>query len=142
AGRALHTTPVYDRFTAHNAVWGANFELEHPLWFQRPGEEPRENVTFRRSNAFPVVSEECTIVRERVGLTECSNFAKYHMTSAGNADWLQRLFTNRLPRAGRINLTAALDRGGHIVEEFSVARVGTDDFFLFGSQVAEAHHSR
>ena len=142
AGRPLHTTPVYDRLTAHNAVWGAGFGLEHPLWFQRPGEEPREDVTFRRSNAFPVVADECTTVRERVGLTECSNFAKYRVTGAGSADWLQGLFTNRLPRPGRINLTAALDPNGHIVGEFSVARVGTDDFFLFGSQIAEAHHSR
>ena len=37
AGRPLHTTPVYDRLTAHNAVWGASYGLEHPLWFQRPG---------------------------------------------------------------------------------------------------------
>ena len=37
AGRPLHTTPVYDRLTEHNAVWGAGFGLEHPLWFQRPG---------------------------------------------------------------------------------------------------------
>ena len=142
AGRPLHTTPVYDRLTAHNAVWGAGYGLEHPLWFQRPGEEPREDVTFRRSNAFPVVAEECTTVRERVGLTECSNFAKYRVTGTGSAGWLQQLFTNRLPRVGRINLTAALDPGGRIVGEFSVARVGTDDFFLFGSQIAEAHHSR
>src|SRR3954452_4254082 len=142
AGRPLHTTPVYDRLTAHNAVWGAGFGLEHPLWFARPGEEPHEDVTFRRSNAFGVVAEECTTVRERVGLTECSNFAKYRVTGAGSAGWLQGLFTNRLPRAGRINLPAALDPSGHIVGEFSVARVGADDFFLFGSQVAEAHHSR
>ena len=33
AGRPLHTTPVYDRLTAHNAVWGAGYGLEHPLWF-------------------------------------------------------------------------------------------------------------
>src|SRR6202034_199293 len=58
------------------------------------------------------------------------------------AEWLQRLFHTRLPGVGRINLTAALDPRGHIVGEFSVARVGTDDFFLFGSQIAEAHHSR
>jgi len=35
AGPAHHT--VYDRLTAHNAVWGAGFGLEHSLWFQRPG---------------------------------------------------------------------------------------------------------
>ncbi|HEY7626693.1 MAG TPA: FAD-dependent oxidoreductase, partial [Ilumatobacteraceae bacterium] len=37
AARPLHTTPIYDRLTDHNAVWGAGFGLEHPLWFQEPG---------------------------------------------------------------------------------------------------------
>ncbi|MBA3287950.1 MAG: GcvT family protein [Acidimicrobiia bacterium] len=142
AGRPLHTTPIYDRLTEHNAVWGAGFGLEHPLWFQRPGEEPIEDVTFRRSNAFPVVADECRAVRERVGLTEASNFAKYRVTGDGAADWLQGLFTNRLPKVGRIALTAMLNPDGRIVGEFSVARVGADDFFLFGSQAAEVHHSR
>ena len=142
AGRPLHTTPVYDRLSEHNAVWGVGFGLEHPLWFQRQGAEPVEDVTFRRSNAFAVVAEECRAVRERVGLTECSNFAKYRVSGTGAADWLQGLFTNRLPRVGRIALTAMLNPAGRIVGEFSVARTGDDDFFLFGSQIAEVHHSR
>jgi dimethylglycine dehydrogenase len=142
AARPLHTTPIHDRLTEHNAVWGAGFGLEHPLWFQRPGEEPVEEVTFRRSNAFPLVAEECRAVRERVGLTECSNFAKYKVSGAGCADWLRGLFTNRLPKVGRIALTAMLNPQGRIVGEFSVARVGDDEFFLFGSQAAEVYHSR
>jgi dimethylglycine dehydrogenase len=142
AARPLHTTPIYDRLTEHNAVWGAGFGLEHPLWFQRPGEEPVEEVTFRRSNAFALVAEECRAVRERVGLTECSNFAKYKVSGAGSAEWLQGLFTNRLPKVGRIALTAMLNPQGRIVGEFSVARVGDDAFYLFGSQAAEVHHSR
>jgi dimethylglycine dehydrogenase len=142
AARPLHTTPIYDRLTEHNAVWGASFGLEHALWFQRQGEEPVEEVTFRRSNAFPLVAEECAAVRERVGLTETSNFAKYRVTGPGAAPWLQGLFTNRLPKVGRIALTPMLNPQGRIVGEFSVARVGDDDFFLFGSQAAESHHSR
>jgi dimethylglycine dehydrogenase len=142
AARPLHTTPVYDRLSEHNAVWGAGFGLEHALWFQRAGEEPVEEVTFRRSNAFPVVAEECRAVRERVGLTECSNFAKYRVEGPGAAEWLQGLFTNRLPKAGRIALTPMLNPDGRIVGEFSVARTGDDAFFLFGSQIAEVHHSR
>ena len=142
AGRPLHTTPVYDRLTAHNAVWGAGFGLEHALWFQRPGEEPVEEVTFRRSNAFPVVAEECRTVRERVGLTECSNYAKYRVSGDGAAEWLHGLFTNRLPNVGRIALTPMLNPDGRIVGEFSVARLDDDDFFLFGSQAAEVHHCR
>ena len=142
AARPLHTTPIYDRLTAHNAVWGVGFGLEHPLWFQRPGDEPVEEVTFRRSNAFPVVAEECRTVRERVGLTEASNFAKYRVRGPGAAAWLQGLFTNTLPKIGRVVLTAMLNPAGRIVGEFSVCRVGDDDFFLFGSQAAEVHHPR
>ena len=35
-----------------------------------------------------------------------------------------------------------LNPQGRIVGEFSVARVGEDEFFLFGSQAAEVHHRR
>jgi dimethylglycine dehydrogenase len=142
AGRPLHTTPIYDRLTAHNAVWGAGFGLEHPLWFQEPGKEPIEDVTFHRSNAFELVAEESRAVRERVGLSEASNFAKYKVSGEGCADWLQGLFTNSLPKIGRTNLTAMLNPQGRIVGEFSVSRIGEDEFFLFGSQAAEVHHPR
>ena len=40
AARPLLTTPIRDRLTAANAVWGATFGLEHALWFQRPGLPP------------------------------------------------------------------------------------------------------
>ena len=107
-------------------MWGASFGLEHALWFQRAGEAPVEEVTFRRSNAFPLVAEECAAVRERVGLTETSNFAKYRVSGPGAAAWLQGLFTNRLPKVGRIALTPMLNPQGRIVGEFSVARIGDD----------------
>lgn len=142
AGRPLHTTPVYDRFCDHNAVWGASFGLEHPLWFQDKDKDPVENVTFRRSNAFTNVGKESHAVRERVGLSECSNFAKYHVTGPKSAEWLQGLFTNKLPKTGRTSLTAMLNPTGRIVGEFSVSRLGENDIYLFGSQPAEVHHSR
>jgi dimethylglycine dehydrogenase len=116
--------------------------LEHALWFQKPGLAPVEDVTFRRSNAFDVVASECAAVRERVGLTEISNFAKYRVTGSGATAWLQGLFTNGLPRVGRVVLTAMLNRQGRIVGEFSVARLADDEFYLFGSQAGEVHHSR
>jgi dimethylglycine dehydrogenase len=142
AARPLLTTPIYDRLTSHNAVWGAGAGLEHPLWFQRPGLEPKEDVTFYRSNAFDKVGEESRAVRERVGFSEASNFAKYRVSGEGAAAWLQGLFTNSLPKIGRTNLTAMLNPQGKIVGEFSVSRIGDDDFFLFGSQAAEVHHPR
>ncbi len=134
--------PIHDRLVEHNAVWGADFGLEYPLWFQRPGEEPYEDVTFRRSNAFELVREESLAVREAVGLTEVSNFSKYHVEGPGAAEWLQGLFTNRLPKVGRIALTAMLNDHAKVIGEFSVARTGDDEFFMFSSLGATEHHRR
>ena len=142
AGRPLHTTPIYDRLLEHNAVMGAGFGLEHPLWFQDKDKDPVEEVTFHRSNAFTNVGEESRAVRERVGFSEASNFAKYRVSGEGSAKWLSSLFTNSLPKIGRTALTAMLNQDGKIVGEFSVSRIGDEEFFLFGSQAAEVHHPR
>jgi dimethylglycine dehydrogenase len=142
AGRNLQTLPIHDRLVDHNAVFGADFGLESPLWFQRPGEPPVENVTFRRSNAFDLVGEESVAVRERVGLTEISNFSKFSVVGPGAAAWLAGLFTNSLPKAGRINLTAMLNHHGRIMGEFSVARLDDDTFVLFSSLGATESHRR
>jgi dimethylglycine dehydrogenase len=143
AGRPLLTTPIQDRLTDANAVWGATFGLEHALWFQAPGLEPREEVTFRRSNAWSRVAGEVEAVRERVGMTEISNYAKYRVTGRGGEAWLSSLLTARMPAAGRITLTAMLNDAGRIVGEFTVARpTNADEWYLFGSLPAEVHHSR
>ena len=143
AARPLLTTPIHDRFTAANAVWGASFGLEHALWFQEAGKEPIEEVTFRRSNAWACVAGEVAAVRERVGITEISNYAKYRVTGPGGEAWLSSLLTAKMPAVGRITLTAMLNDAGRIVGEFTVARpTEADDWFLFGSLAAETHHSR
>lgn len=142
AARPLLTTPIHGRFTEANAVWGASFGLEHALWFQQPGLEPVEEVTFRRSNAWDQVAEEVKAVRERVGLTEISNYAKYRVHGPGAEAWLSGLLTARMPAQDRITLTAMLNEGGRIVGEFTVAKTGDEEFYLFGSLAAEVHHSR
>ena len=141
--RPLLTTPIRDRLIDANAVWGATFGLEHALWFQKAGLEPKEDVTFRRSNAWECVAEEVAAVRERVGMTEISNYAKYRVTGPGAEAWLSSLLTARMPAPGRITLTAMLNDQGRIVGEFTVARAtDADEFHLFGSLPAEVHHSR
>jgi dimethylglycine dehydrogenase len=142
AARPTLTTPIHARLTAQNAVWGAAFGLEHALWFQRAGQPPIEDVTFRRSNAFNVVAEECRAVRERVGLIEISNFAKYRVRGAHARRRLEYLLTKRPPPPGRLALTAALDQRAHIVGEFTVATIAADEWLLFGSHAAETHHAR
>jgi dimethylglycine dehydrogenase len=143
AARPLLTTPIYDRLTAANAVWGATAGLEHALWFQEAGKDPIEEVTFHRSNAWNCVAGEVAAVRERVGMTEISNYAKYRVTGDGAGEWLSSLLTARMPAVGRITLTAMLNDAGRIVGEFTVARpTDAEEFYLFGSLPAEVHHSR
>ncbi len=142
AARPLRTTPVYDRLKAEGAVFGAAFGLEHALWFAPPGTEPVENPTFRRSNAFAPVAEECRAVRTAVGMLEISNFAKYDVTGPDAEVWLSRILAGRLPRTGRMTLSPMLNPKGRIIGDFTVAKRDADHFMIFGSGPAESYHLR
>jgi dimethylglycine dehydrogenase len=142
AARPLLVSPIHDRLSAANAVWGVSYGLEHALWFQRPGEEPVEEVTLRRSNAFPVVAEECRAVREAVGMIETSSYAKYEVSGPGARAWLDRLLANAIPPTGRLALTPMLNRSGRIVGDFTVGALDDERFVIFGSGPAERYHER
>ena len=141
-GRPLNTTAINDRQTDLNAVWGASFGLEHVLWFQEKGKEPFENVTFRRSNRFDQVKGEVRAVRESVGMSEISAFAKYDVTGPGAGEWIGRILANRVPNEGRMNLNPMLNHRGKLIGDFTVANLGKSRFRVFGSGVAETTHMR
>jgi len=89
------------------------------------------------------VAEEVAAVRERVGMTEISNYAKYRVSGEGADAWLSSLLTQRMPAPGRITLTAMLNEAGRIVGEFTVGRASEAPVYhVFGSLPAEVHHSR
>jgi dimethylglycine dehydrogenase len=142
AARPLRRTPVYDRLREAGAVFGANFGLEVALWYAPKGMEPVENPTYRRSNAFPVVKEECRAVRDAVGLMEISGFGKYEVAGPDAERWLDRLLANRMPKPGRMVLAPMLNPRGTIIGDFSVARLTPDRFLMIGSGVAEIYHMR
>jgi dimethylglycine dehydrogenase len=142
AARPLRMTPIYDRLAAKGAVFGAAFGLEHALWYAPSGTEAREDVTYRQSNAHGPVGEECRAVRERVGLSETSSFAKYEVTGPQADAWLSRMLANRLPREGRLTLSPMLNHNGKLIGDFTVANRGGGRFFVFGSGIAEQYHLR
>ena len=153
AGRPLHTSAIHDQLDAANAVWGASYGLEYPLWFQRPGAEAVEQVTFHRSNAFDVVAEEVHATRTGVGLLETTGFAKHEFTGPGARAFLERTMANRIPEPGRMALTPMLNHQGMLIGDFTVATISTttdptdgsegpERFLVFGSGAAEGHHER
>lgn len=143
AARPAQTTPLYDVMVRdNNAVMGDSWGLETPLWFAPKGTEPKDIVSFHRSNDFEHVGNEVKAVRTGVGVTEIANFAKYEVSGPGAEDFLNRLLTNRMPKVGRIVLSPMLNEFGKLIGDFTVARAGDERFMVWGSSAAAKYHMR
>jgi dimethylglycine dehydrogenase len=142
AARPVRRSPIHDRLVAAGAVMGANFGLEHALWFAPPAVAPVETPTYRRSEAFEHVGAECRAVRERVGVYETTNYGKYEVTGRGARAFLDRIFACRIPRPGRMALAPMLNPAGRIVGDLSIGCLADDRFLIFGSGFAESFHMR
>src|SRR5580700_8986405 len=142
AARPLRRSPIYQQLLAAGAVMGANFGLEHALWFAPPGVAPTETPSYRRSEAFAIVREECLAVRGAVGLYETTNYGKYEVTGRGARAWLDRVFACRIPRPGRLALAPMLSPAGRIIGDLSIACLAHDRYMIVGSGFAEEFHLR
>ena len=111
-----------------------------PLWFAPEG--VKDEFSWRRSSDFTHVAEEVRSVRERVGLCDISNFAKYSVTGAGAAQWLDRVLACKLPKAGRMTIAPMLKDDGRLIGDFTLANLGDEGWFIAGSGIAEQYHMR
>jgi dimethylglycine dehydrogenase len=126
-----------------NAVFGLNFGWEHPLWFAAEGEPHEETIGFTRQNWWEPVGREARMLRERAGIIDISNFAKYEVKGTGAETWLNALFANRMPvKVGRSCLTPLIGKRGGIAGDFTVTRLAADEFMVIGSGMAERFHQR
>ena len=164
AARPLKQTPCYARMKALGAVFGSVFGWERPNWFAPPGyaldaaalaktdvllnenHAPAidgriiEKWSFRRSNYFQHVGNECRHVHEHVGLLDMSAFAKFELTGPGAAAWLDRFVAGRLPqKTGRIGLCYHLTPQGGVRTEFTVFREAPDRFYIVSAGALESH---
>ncbi|TGQ39683.1 FAD-dependent oxidoreductase [Mesorhizobium sp. M00.F.Ca.ET.216.01.1.1] len=142
ASRPAQTTPLYDMMLANNAVMGDSWGLETPLWFAPKGSEPKDIVSFHRSNDFGPIGEEVRTTREKVGVTEIANFAKYEVSGPAAEEFLNRLMTNRMPKTGRIVLTPMLNEFGRLIGDFTIAKAGEERFMIWSSSAAQKYHMR
>jgi dimethylglycine dehydrogenase len=165
AARPLRQTPCYGRMKDLGAVFGSVYGWERPNWFApqsyglseadlaKPdvllnenhppvgaGEKPREKWSFRRSNYFQFVGDECRNVHENVGLMDMSAFAKCEISGPGAERWLNSILTNTVPKAiGRVTLTYLLTERGGVRAEFTLTRVGPERFYLISAGALETH---
>ena len=142
AARPLRTTPIYETLKGQNAVFGENWGLEHALWFAPKGTEPKEEITFKRSNAHPHVAAEVKGVRQGVGLIEISNYGKFEVMGPGAEAFLSRVMANKVPEVGRLTLTPMLNERGKLIGDFTMCRPEKERFFLIGTFAAENYYRR
>jgi dimethylglycine dehydrogenase len=142
AGRPMRTRPIYEMQKEMGAVFGLNYGWEHPLWFaDQPGVQ--ETNGFTRQNWFEPVGAECRMLREKAGIIDISNFAKYRVTGPGARDWLDAVFANKMPTVpGRSCLTPLIGRRGGLAGDFTVTCLAEDAYWVIGSGIAERFHRR
>ncbi len=165
AARPLKRTPCYDRMKDLGAVFGSVYGWERPGWFApkgyalsdkdldrpnvllnhnhaAPTEDGRivEKWSFRRSNAFRFVGEECRNVMENVALQDMSAFAKMEVSGPGAREWLDSILANRIPKKrGRIALCHLLTKLGGVRAEFTVYEWAPGRFYLVSAGAFERH---
>ena len=165
AARPLKRTPCYDRMKDLGAVFGSVYGWERPGWFApkgyslsekdlnrpdvllnhnhaAPTEDGRivEKWSFRRSNAFRFVGEECRNVMENVALQDMSAFAKMEVSGPRARDWLDSILANRIPKKmGRIALCHLLTKLGGVRAEFTVYEWAPGRFYLVSAGAYERH---
>jgi dimethylglycine dehydrogenase len=165
AARPLKRTPVYDRMKELGAVFGSVYGWERPGWFAPKGysltqneinspdvltnhnyapptEDGRivEKWSFRRSNYFPFVGEECRNVMSNVAIQDMSAFAKMEVSGPGAREWLESILANKIPKKmGRIALCHLLTPRGGVRSEFTVYEWAPGRFYLVSAGAYERH---
>ncbi len=138
--RPLKQTPCYDRMKARGAVFGQVYGWERPNWFAPVGVEPKDKWSFRRSNYFEHVGNECKHVSEKVGLLDMSAFSKFKVSGVGAEAFLDGIVANRIPKTiGRIGLCHMLSHNGGVRAEFTIYKTGPEEFYLVSAGATERH---
>jgi dimethylglycine dehydrogenase len=165
AARPLKRTPCYDRMKDLGAVFGSVYGWERPGWFAPrdyalskeeldspdvltnhnyapPTDDGRivEKWSFRRSNYFKFVGEECRNVMSNVALQDMSAFAKMEVSGPGARDWLETILANKIPKKmGRVALCHMLTPRGGVRAEFTVYEWAPGRFYLVSAGAYERH---
>ena len=139
-GRPLKTSPIYEKLKGMGAVFGQRYGWERANWFAPPGVEPRDRWSFRRSNYFEHVGNECRRLRNAVGVIDLTPFTKHIVRGPGAEAWLDGLVANKVPvKVGRMALCHALTKRGGIRSEFTITTLGPDEFYVVSAGAAERY---
>ncbi|MCE8006333.1 FAD-dependent oxidoreductase [Aestuariivita sp.] len=133
ACRPLRTAPAYDRQKALGAQFGAVNGWERPNYYgplDAQDSFDHDARSFRRGGWSDYAKAEAEAVRKSVGLIDATAFTKHVVKGPGATAFLDWFTCNRLPKVGRINLTYALTNQGTTRTEYTIVRLGQDEYYL------------
>jgi dimethylglycine dehydrogenase len=165
AARPLKISPCYERMRELGAVFGSVYGWERPNWFAPldyqlsdqdldkpevlwnknhsaplPDGRVVEKNSFRRSNYFDFVGDECRHVHEHVGVLDMSAFSKATVSGRGAEEWLNSIVANNVPKGiGRICLCHMLSLNGGVRAEFTIYKRAENSYYLVFAGASERH---
>ncbi len=140
AARPNRTSPIYEYQKDAGAVFGDYYGWECPNYFTSDEADNYETPSWRRSNAFKHVAEECQHVMKHVGLLDLTRFAKTKISGPGAEDWLNRLTCQRVPtQDGRIALAPVLDKNGAFKTDMTITRIKEGQYFCVTASLGKRH---
>ena len=140
AGRPLKMAPAYSEMTQAGCQWGQSYDLEVPLYFAPKGF--KETPSLKRSNAFDIVAQECKTVREGVGLLDITGFSRFEISGPNAENWLNKMFSTKLPNPGRARLAVMLGHDGRLKGDLTLLNWGDGSFWVMGSYYLRSWHMR
>jgi dimethylglycine dehydrogenase len=137
-GRGLRKSALHDTLATHGAQFAQIFGWERARWYDRSGEG--ETYSFKRSNWWAAVRDECLAVRERVGLMDLSTFSKFEVKGPDAYAFLERICANKVPaKDGGMILGHLLNANGFIESEITITRLKPDHFYVLSAAAAQLH---
>ena len=116
------------------AALGAQFGCvngwERPNYYAPEGFDDHGARSFRRGGWWQYAVEEAKAIREGVGLIDATAFTKHVVKGPGATQFLDWFTCNKLPKVGRINLTYALTDAGTTRTEYTIVRLGENEYYL------------
>ena len=142
AGRPVKTMSIHDDYVAAGAGFTFVYGLECPLWFAGSPEAAHEEPSFYHSTAHPFVEREAKATRANVGISEIAIYGKHSWRGPEATATLSRILAGRIPEVGKTALCPMLSPRGKIIGDFTIARLGEDEYFMVGSRASEDYHRR
>lgn len=136
--RPLKKTPLFEVLKEKGAVYQEVYGWDRPFWYA-PAGTPREHIhSFRRTELFDILRDECMGLRQNAGIADLSAFSKIDIIGSDAHSFLNRMCANRISKkVGSARLAHLLLENGRFEGEATITTLAKDHYYLVNAAVRE-----